>query len=180
MSRRRSFEVASLVAVSSLVAFGAVVAACGDDAASPTDTPDATTPTPREAGQGGQDGGVEEDSATPEDGGAEASKDAGRDVNGPGEAGAECVLNYDCQLALRCECEGFACTCKPGARGTGKNGVDPCDEGNDCVSSLCVEGPPDSGDFCSDECTTNADCTGKLPQCTTIAGLGRVCVRTTP
>ncbi len=102
-----------------------------------------------------------------------------RDGNGPGGAGAVCSFNYDCNLALRCECdESTGCACKTGARGTGKNGIDRCDGGNDCTSAVCVEGPGDGGEFyCSDECKTGSDCTGKLPLCTNIAFVGQICIR---
>lgn len=113
--------------------------------------------------------------------GADASdaqtEDAGI-VDGPGKVGAECSFNRECMAALRCECsETSGCACKPGARGTGRNGIDPCDAGEACRSSLCIEGPPGMGSFCSDECKTEADCTGKLPVCADIALVGRVCIR---
>jgi hypothetical protein len=98
-------------------------------------------------------------------------------VGGPGEAGAPCNFNRDCNLALRCECDLDAgCACASGARGNGKNGVDKCDGGNDCASSLCVEGPAGVY-YCSGECLTAADCRGALPVCTDIAFVGRICVR---
>lgn len=99
-----------------------------------------------------------------------------KDANGPGEAGADCSFNRDCQSALRCECAQGTCACKTGARGTGQNGIDGCDSGNDCASAVCLEGP--GGAFlCSDECKTAADCPPKLPLCEDIAFVGRICVR---
>lgn len=102
-------------------------------------------------------------------------------IDGPGEAGAECAFNRECKAALRCECSLSAgCACAVGVRGTGQSGVTPCSDGNACSSSVCVEGPPDSGSFCSDECKTSADCTGKLPLCSNVAFVGRICIRTPP
>lgn len=102
--------------------------------------------------------------------------------DGPGEEGAECAFNRDCKAALRCECsEATGCACAPGARGTGKNGVDVCQSGNDCASSLCVEGPEPGESICSDACKTDDDCTGKLPQCLPITGLPEpICTREPP
>lgn len=164
-----------------MLALGALgVVACSDDTTSSSNDEGGTGPSRTEAGRNDEDG------ATPATDAGDAGIDAKKDVNvrdaaGPGEAGAECSLNYDCELALRCECdESTGCFCKPGARGTGNNGVDPCTDGNACVSALCIEGPPDSGSFCSDECTTSDDCGGKLPLCQDIAFVGRVCIRTPP
>lgn len=122
------------------------------------------------------------DASRPADAGSDA-RDAARpkkDANGPGAADASCSFNADCQSALRCACvEGEGCTCAPGARGTGQNGIDTCNggaNGADCESALCLEGP--GGTFyCSDECVTAADCTGKLPLCADISFVGRVCIR---
>jgi hypothetical protein len=157
----------------------AIVIACSDETAA-TSSPekDASTSDGRAATDSGID--EEDDAATSGDGGAkDATADAKpvRDANGPGEAGDDCVFNYDCQLALRCECDG-TCSCQPGARGTGKNGIDACDAGEHCASSVCVEGPGDSGvHYCSDECATNADCTGMLPKCTAVSFIGKICIR---
>ncbi|MBS2016768.1 MAG: hypothetical protein JST00_28040 [Deltaproteobacteria bacterium] len=172
-----------LVSTLGLAALGsALVAACSDSGGTTPGTDgggggtDGTTPG-EDGSTPGTDGGT--DSAT--DGGADAGKDVTtRDANGPGEAGADCTFNYDCQLALRCECdEATGCACAPGARGTGRNGVDTCDSGNQCVSSVCVEGPGDGGTFyCSDECKDDTECTGKLPLCTNVAFVGKICIRT--
>jgi hypothetical protein len=160
------------------------LAACADDT-----TGGATVGSEAGADAAREGGGSTGDDAGPgetdagEGGASDASvRDANvRDANGPGEAGVECSFNWDCQLALRCECDEInGCACKAGARGTGQNGVDPCADGNACASALCIEGPPDSGSFCSDECVTNADCMGKLPLCKDIAFVGRVCIRTPP
>lgn len=142
----------------------------------PVGTPDATPGDAAEA-----DGSLPGQDAS-NDAGLDAPRDANtRDANGPGMANAVCSFNWDCQSALRCECdEATGCACKPGARGAGRNGIDPCTSSNACASAVCVEGPPDSGSFCSDECGTSADCVGKLPQCKTIAFVGRICIRTAP
>lgn len=159
----------------------AIVVACSDQSTErPASTGDASTTrdgdvTDEDSGEGeegdatpGTDGGVQD---------AKADAKAVRDANGPGEAGDDCVFNHDCQLALRCECNG-SCACQPGARGTGQNGIDTCDAGEQCASSLCVEGPGDGGVYyCSDECGSNADCTGMLPKCTSVSFIGKICVR---
>lgn len=149
---------------------GALVSACTDETANtPAADGDASADGARPARDSGGSGEDDDGSVDPnKDAGATDAR-SGKDANGPGEAGAECNFNRDCQAALRCECENGSCSCQPGARGTGKSGVDACTSGNDCESSVCVEGP--SGSFCSDECTTNADCTGKLPVCLPIVGL---------
>ena len=48
-------------------------------------------------------------------------------------------------------------------------------DGNDCESSLCVEGT--DGYYCSGPCTQAADCGPALPLCEDIALLGPICVR---
>jgi hypothetical protein len=92
------------------------------------------------------------------------------------ETGAPCSFNRECAAADRCECIDFDCRCRPGARGTGKNGVDTCTSGEDCASSICAEGS-DGKSYCSDECTTDASCGPALPRCIDVAGLGRICAR---
>ncbi len=182
---RLYFTLGCTLASASFVAVG--IAACstetlpirlGDVA------PDATSLPPTDASTTTSDGALV-DSGDVGDAGVDATADAPsdaskRDANGSGEAGAPCTLNYDCQSALRCECAlGVPCECKAGARGAGRNGLDACnDDGNACISALCVEGPADAGFFCSDECDTSADCTGQLPTCKTVAFFGRICVRT--
>lgn len=161
---------AALLALTAASAFTLVLDACA------TDPTPATTP-------GGADAASSSDAATGEDGAIPPSTDASDAgdagiVNGPGKEGAVCAFNRDCQAALRCECdETNGCACKPGVRGSGKNGIDPCTSGNACASSVCVEGPPDTGSFCSDECDSSAECVGKLPLCSTIAFVGRICIR---
>lgn len=187
MHRRRtlraSLAVTASAALASALLIGAAVAACSD-----SETTKAVSGTP-ETGAG-TDATSGQDSATPpEDGEAPdasdasdatvADPDAGH-VNGPGEAGAECAFNRECNLALRCECNEAdpSCYCKSGVRGTGRNGIDPCTTSNACKSALCVEGPTGTGSFCSDECKTSADCTGNLPLCSDVSFVGRICIRT--
>ncbi len=101
-------------------------------------------------------------------------------IDGPGTQGVECIFNADCAIDLRCECnEQDGCTCREGERGSGLNGIDTCESGEDCHSSLCVEGPlAENGIFyCSEACTSNADCGGQLPICSDIALIGQICVR---
>lgn len=114
------------------------------------------------------------DAAGPSDAGLDAR--AKKDANGPGAEDAGCSFNRDCNIALRCECEQGDCRCARGARGAGQVGVDRCDGGNDCESSVCVEGPAGAY-YCTDECVTPADCAGALPKCADIAFVGRICIR---
>lgn len=87
-----------------------------------------------------------------------------------------CSFNYDCPADQRCECsEADGCACADGERGTGQNGIDTCETGEDCVSALCVEGLDAS--YCSDTCETEADCEEALPVCMNVAFVGRICVR---
>jgi hypothetical protein len=170
--RSRSLLAFALAALSAAALFAA---ACSSDEASGGSGDDASTDVPRR---------VDGSKPIDDDGGADAAKDAKPDgpkpqVDGPGEAGTPCSFNRECQIALRCD-EDTGYSCAPGTRGTGQNGVDTCDSGNQCASAVCVEGPPDSGFFCSDECTTVNDCTGALPQCTNIAFVGQICTRTPP
>lgn len=88
----------------------------------------------------------------------------------------ECVFNRECPADQRCDCVDYVCACDDGARGTGQNGVDTCTVGNDCASSLCVEGS--GADFyCTDECVDDGDCEAALPACIDVAFVGRICVR---
>ncbi len=101
-------------------------------------------------------------------------------VGGDGGPGATCTLNRDCVADARCECsEAAGCACRTGVRGTGKNGLDTCTDGNDCASALCVEGPG-SVYYCSDECASDTGCTGKLPMCLDVAFIGKICARAAP
>jgi len=163
--------------LASLLTAAAVAAACSStDTTASTDDPDSGLP-----GRSDAERPADPDAdKPPTDAGADVK--TAKDANGPGEAGADCSFNRDCQSALRCECDGMTgCACKPGTRGTGQNGVDACDSGNQCASAVCLEGPPDSGFFCTDECTSPADCpTTTLPQCTNVAFVGQVCTRKPP
>lgn len=84
-----------------------------------------------------------------------------------------CVFNGDCPASQRCDCVDDGCTCHEGVRGTGASGVDACVSGADCASGLCVESS--SGFVCSGPC--DAGCGPKLPRCTDVAGIGRICTR---
>jgi hypothetical protein len=165
------------ISLAALFASAAVAVACQTTEVAPIDDADADT-TKDAAGAEAEAA----DSASPTDAGADAPRDsAAKDANGPGEAGATCSFNRDCQLALRCQCDNVnGCACAPGARGTGQNAVDACDSGDQCASAVCVEGPPDAGFFCTDECGSAADCIAPLPQCTNVAFVGQICVRTPP
>ncbi len=107
---------------------------------------------------------------------AESVKDAADEGGGPGSA---CTFNRDCSSTTRCACVDGDCKCEVGPRGKGKSGVDLCKDGNDCESSLCLEG---TGDVltCSGECVVPGDCGPKLPVCSNIAIIGTICVRDKP
>lgn len=93
------------------------------------------------------------------------------------EAGGRCVLNRDCVSAERCECnEPTGCRCAPGARGTGRAGVDRCASGDDCETSLCVEANGGVS-LCSAPCNSASECPPALPRCLNVATLGRFCAR---
>lgn len=179
MALRRSGRALRLAfgsASAALVLAAGALAACGDT----------TAVNGSASAEAGSESSSRADGAVTDDDGGLTRTDSGDSgvppvIDGPGEAGAECAFNRDCNAALRCECtESSGCACKAGVRGTGENGVDPCADGNACATSVCVEGPPDSGSFCSGECKTSADCTGKLPLCSDIAFVGRICIRTPP
>jgi hypothetical protein len=150
------------------VAAASAVSACSDDTTAAAGAPDAS-PSNEDGSPQDQDGSV---------GGGDDGKSE-QDANGTGGAGAECAFNRDCQAALRCECdEATGCSCQPGVRGTGRNGIDACDSGNQCASALCVEGPKTDEFICSDECADPSDCTGKLPQCVPVFGIpAPICAR---
>lgn len=87
-----------------------------------------------------------------------------------------CTFNSDCPCDERCDCdEAAGCQCLTGPRGTGRSGLDVCVTGNDCESSLCVEGWSDY--YCSGPCDTSADCGPRLPVCSNVAFIGRICIR---
>jgi hypothetical protein len=102
--------------------------------------------------------------------------DAGQQDAGPSSEAA-CSFNSDCPVRERCECtEADGCRCLIGERGTGVSGVDTCVDGNDCESSLCIEG--NGGNYyCSGPCATNADCGPTMPLCASISMVGRICIR---
>ena len=105
------------------------------------------------------------------------SQDSGTPDDTATSSGAACTFNDDCPASERCECdEATGCACATGPRGTGQSGVDTCESGNDCETSLCLEGP---GDVltCSGPCGGPEDCGGTLPVCAAIFGLGDVCIR---
>ncbi len=118
------------------------------------------------------DAGTDEDAGVTDAG---TDEDAGMADAGM-SSGLDCTFNADCPAAERCECVDFACTCQFGVRGTGVAGVDPCVDGNDCASSLCVEG---NGGlyYCSGQCTSAAQCGPNLPICSNIAFIGQICIR---
>lgn len=132
---------------------------------------------------GGSDSGLLADAGTAPDGGTDLDGGAGAD-GGHGDGGSEndggsnleCTFNADCPSAERCECElALGCLCRTGARGSGKAGVDPCVDGNDCETALCVEG--NGLYYCSGPCSSPADCGPNLPRCTYVTFLGEICVR---
>lgn len=135
-----------------------------DDDDTNDDDDDDIAPPPKDAGQ---------DATTVKDAGTDAK--AIKDANGPGAVDADCAFNHECQLALRCECAG-ECACKTGPRGKNKLGQS-CDGGNQCADALCVEGTGTAGYFCSEECSTPADCPATLPRCQAVSFVGKVCVR---
>lgn len=128
------------------------------------------------------------DTALPQDSSATADSsaaDTAVDTAAPdiasdiASSNADCTFNADCVASERCECDEIkGCLCKFGPRGTGKSGVDACKDGNDCETALCIEGPPSDGNFyCSGPCASAGDCKGKLPICSNIAFVGKVCIR---
>jgi hypothetical protein len=172
---RSSTFAGTVCAVGAALALSSFTACAKDDTGGSTGTATGT-----EAGSS-VDAGTETDSSAEAGTDAGAQSDGSTVVDGPGTDGTVCSFNRDCHAALRCECDQTAgCACKPGARGTGRNGIDACTSGDACASSVCVEGPPDAGSFCSDECLTSAQCTGMLPLCSDIAFVGRICIRTPP
>lgn len=93
--------------------------------------------------------------------------------------GEACTFNADCARDLRCACVDGDCACQTGTRGCGANGVDACEDGNDCVTALCVEGRGGAF-FCSGPCVDDDDCGVALPVCADIALVGRICIRESP
>ena len=119
------------------------------------------------------------DTALPQDSSASADASAADVAADVASSNADCTFNADCIASERCECDEIkGCLCKFGPRGTGKSGVDACKDGNDCETALCIEGPPSDGNFyCSGPCASAGDCKGKLPICSNIAFVGKVCIR---
>ncbi len=131
------------------------------------------------------DGAVDAADATGNNPDGATVPDASNDTSAPDvavdvdtrEGGGACSFNRDCIAAERCECdETLGCRCVPGARGTGRAGLDRCASGNDCASALCVEGTGGAM-LCSDACTAAAECPAALPRCVNIASVGRFCAR---
>ena len=170
------------VVLAGLVLAGSATEACSSTTQNGVPAGDGGDPEGGTGRDASDDGSSPDPDAGSTDAAVDAPRDANlRDANGPGAAGANCIFNVDCQSALRCECnEQTGCACKAGPRGTGKNGIDPCTTGEECASSLCIEGTPAKSFFCSDECASSADCVGQLPMCTSLTGVGMVCVRATP
>lgn len=156
----------------------ALTVACSSDPEAAGPTTDSATDTSTDSGiaiDGTSPDSVAVDSALADTASGDATTSA--DIaTGDVATGGACNFNRECAATDRCECIDFTCACRPGARGTGKNGVDACTSGNDCASSVCTEGS-DGKDYCSDECVTAADCGEKLPRCLDVTGLGRICVR---
>ncbi|MCB9599952.1 MAG: hypothetical protein H6721_24680 [Sandaracinus sp.] len=149
----------------------AAATACGDDDGPSTD--------PQDAGIDAQTvdaGGDPVDAGEPE---ADAGSDVGSEDAGPLDAGPPiaCAFNRECPDTMFCDSDDCdeGCFCKPGARGTGALG-DDCTSGNQCASSICLEGPGDAL-MCSIECTNAEDCSDPLPNCTDVAFVGSICVR---
>lgn len=117
------------------------------------------------------------DAATDTADAATDTADAAVDAMTADAAPTACVFNSDCPDEQRCvDSSGM---CELGERGTGVNGVDACESGNDCASAVCVEGPESADEdfYCSGECEDDDDCTGMLPRCLEVAFLGRICAR---
>lgn len=156
--------------------------ACGDD-----DTaPDAATDAARDASMAdaaaidaGEDATTDATTdidAPATDASTDASTDAGIDAPATDAGPIECAFNRECPGTMRCECdEATGCSCAPGDRGEGTIG-DSCATGNECASSVCLEGPGDAL-MCSEECAGPSDCRAPLPVCADIAFVGRICVR---
>lgn len=144
--------------------------ACGDDDAST----DGDAALDGSAEGGSAEGGMLDSSTT-----ADGSMDAGEDAQPTADGGALCAFNRECPDSQRCECtEEDGCFCAPGARGTGELG-ESCEDGNDCVSSVCLEGPDDAL-LCSIECENEEQCGGALPRCTEVVLVGKICTREPP
>ena len=151
---------------------------CGDDDecgdADGCNSPDSSTNSDSNVPDASADDAAAPDSTTPPDASSDAQVDAQADAGDP-----MCSFNRNCPQAERCECvEGEGCYCKLGERGTGELN-DPCEDGNGCASSVCLEGPDDKT-LCSIECNNGDDCGGDLPLCQEILFVGKVCTREPP
>ncbi len=85
----------------------------------------------------------------------------------------QCFVNSDCvDPNTRCEStnSGITACCLPGPRGTDPAGT-PCIDGNSCASSLCVGDGAGGLTYCSDECTSDADCPATLPNCNAVVAI---------
>jgi hypothetical protein len=163
--------------------------ACSESSSSSSSSSGGAAPTPDAQGGVADAGFIPEDPpGDPPDAGKDAAKDAAKDTGAPKDGSADsatntdagslapCTFNRECPSTERCECNNGDCACRVGARGTGQNGVTSCEAGNDCESSLCVEGQGGAY-YCSGECDAAADCKSKLPVCSNIAFIGKICVR---
>jgi hypothetical protein len=128
-----------------------------------------------ETGASSGDGGPVRDAS--DDATADAPSEDLPDGDIPDASGIECAFNRECPASERCACDlETGCFCEYGPRGTGQVGVDMCEDGNDCASSVCAEGPGGLY-YCSDGCDDGDDCEGALPICAEIAFVGKICVR---
>ncbi|QRK12924.1 hypothetical protein JQX13_24575 [Archangium violaceum] len=160
---------------------------CGDGSSGELDAGVIDNETDGGAPDASSGGSVPVDGGDVPDGGApDASMDAGEPADGGGnvpDAGIPgggsrlaCTFNSECPVDERCECdESEGCMCLTGRRGAGRPGMDACTSGNDCESSLCVEGW--GGYYCSGQCYTDTDCGPQLPICSSIAFIGNICIR---
>ena len=169
-----------------VLAFLVVGVACGDDDGAPLDAGrdaavalDAGDRPDASALDASFDAGAEDAAADVDAGPVDAGPvDAGPVDAGPVDAGPPipCAFNRECPESMFCDSDACeeGCFCALGARGTGGLG-DACTSGNDCASSICLEGPGDAL-VCSIECT-ESECDTPLPLCTDVAFVGRICVR---
>jgi hypothetical protein len=121
--------------------------------------------------------------AEPRDANAPLDADEARDANAPldaetvADAGRiACDFNRECPEDSFCDSDACdeGCFCAVGPRGTGELG-DACVSGNECASSICLEGPGDVL-MCSVECEDDGDCAAPLPRCIALG----ICARMPP
>ena len=131
--------------------------------------------TPGSSSSGGTDvdasetpdsGVVESDSGSSGGNDSSTTKDAGGYPHrfGASDVGGTCEFNRDCKEGLRCECTKGECACKTGVRGEGFVSA-PCTTNEECGSAVCFDDR-----LCTDECTSNTQCKGELPNCKGIIG----------